>query len=433
MLRINTEFMSFCIGICLFMTLCAESASAATWIVDDDGGPGVDFTDIPSAIAAATAGDMILVRTGLYGPFTIDKGVCVIADTGHHPDLEEEQATISGIPSGQTAKLAGFDMLNLEVTNCDGIVIIDDCRVKEAGETEALRILSCNLVGFYRSEAISRDMGPDGGPSGGGGPYTNAGFFSDSRIILSDSFLHGGDGNAMYKSSGTDGEHGIIAYNCSLFVHATTVEGGRGGDAYDPFEFDGDGGDGGSGFALENCLLELFGTPTHRVKGGIGGSPGLIGMYGEDANAVFANNSTIHYSGVYFQHSSYVATIGGTGNTVVEHDPAIPVITSIGSAQLGTFIEFSLHAPEGSDYLLFYSPLVDVNKVGWLMPHLLLDPAWLFPFTAGVIPAGDVDTIFIGIPHMLDLQGTFLQVQGYMHVVGASTPKLSTVAGFMIR
>ena len=46
-----------------------------TWIVDKKGGPGVDFTDIPPAIAAATAGDRIEVRANAqpYTSFTLSK------------------------------------------------------------------------------------------------------------------------------------------------------------------------------------------------------------------------------------------------------------------------------------------------------------------------------------------------------------------------
>jgi len=62
---------------CLFATLIMAiivlsftvDAPAKTWIVDDSGGPGVDFTDIQPAIEAAVAGDLILVYTGSYGYF----------------------------------------------------------------------------------------------------------------------------------------------------------------------------------------------------------------------------------------------------------------------------------------------------------------------------------------------------------------------------
>ena len=32
------------------------------WVVDDGGGPGVDFTDLPDAVNAAGEGDVLLIR-----------------------------------------------------------------------------------------------------------------------------------------------------------------------------------------------------------------------------------------------------------------------------------------------------------------------------------------------------------------------------------
>ena len=45
---------------------CAGTAAGATWVVDDDGGAGVDFTTIQAAVDAASAGDTIEVRGGMY-------------------------------------------------------------------------------------------------------------------------------------------------------------------------------------------------------------------------------------------------------------------------------------------------------------------------------------------------------------------------------
>ncbi|MFH1999705.1 MAG: hypothetical protein ABIK28_08495, partial [Planctomycetota bacterium] len=195
----------------------------------------------------------------------------------------------------------------------------------------------------------------------------------------------------------------------------------------------GDGGDGAPGFSLQDCVLELYGTEDHFIRGGYGGSPGFMGDYGEAASPIQADHSTIRYSGVTFYHASGVPIVDGTENSVIETNPAIPVITTFGSAQLGTFIEFRVHAPEGTDYLLFVSPFADVNKVGLLMPHLLLDPLWLFPFAGGTVPAGDLDCLYIPIPHLPEFQGRYLQVQGYMQIHSVIPPCLSTSAGFVIR
>jgi len=58
-----------------------ELNSSATWVVD--GGGGGDFTTIPAAISAASAGDTIYVATGTYSEdITIDKSLSLISIAG---------------------------------------------------------------------------------------------------------------------------------------------------------------------------------------------------------------------------------------------------------------------------------------------------------------------------------------------------------------
>lgn len=62
--------------------ILALSASAQrTWIVDDDGGAGVDFQQIQPAFEAASEGDIVLIRMGRYSaPVILDKGLRVVAE-----------------------------------------------------------------------------------------------------------------------------------------------------------------------------------------------------------------------------------------------------------------------------------------------------------------------------------------------------------------
>jgi pectin methylesterase-like acyl-CoA thioesterase len=50
----------------VLLLACAGTAAGATWVVDDDGGAGVDYTTIQAAVNAAAAGDTIEVRSGTY-------------------------------------------------------------------------------------------------------------------------------------------------------------------------------------------------------------------------------------------------------------------------------------------------------------------------------------------------------------------------------
>ena len=51
------------IVLCMF---CAAPAHSIVWVVDDDGGPGVDFTAIQDCLYAAGTGDPCQVRAGTY-------------------------------------------------------------------------------------------------------------------------------------------------------------------------------------------------------------------------------------------------------------------------------------------------------------------------------------------------------------------------------
>jgi hypothetical protein len=425
--------LSFFIVFFILLASAGGGAFGATWIVDDDGGPGVDFTDIPPAIAAASTGDLILVRTGGYSGFVLDKDLVVVADTGHAPGLGKKSAIIRNIGKGRFARLAGFSMRSLAIRNCGGTVQVDDCQIGEAVDTAALIIDDCARVTVTRTRAIGRKRPFDMGPGGGGGPYARGGLFTNSTVILAQSYFKGGAGSGIYKMGGTDGKDGITATNSTLFVLSTTVVGGKGGDAWDPFEFFGDGGNGAPGIRLDGSYMELFGLPTHYVSGGAGGMGDVFtGKDGEDANAVFGLISTIHYSGIVLKSNSKPA-FGGSGNAITKIAPDVPVLVSNGTGQLGSSVQLQLFGPGGSGYALFLSPFTGAGKVGNLLPHLLLDPGTLFLLTLGTVPAGGKEIIGLRIPVMPLLQGLPVLSQAYLELSGTNKACLSTSAGFVIR
>ena len=86
---------SWKVGILLlgFLFLAPPLASSKTWIVDDDGGPGVDFTDIQPAIDAAAPGDLIVVRNGDYNGFILFKDLILAAVNEAQRKAEEMMRT----------------------------------------------------------------------------------------------------------------------------------------------------------------------------------------------------------------------------------------------------------------------------------------------------------------------------------------------------
>ena len=84
----------------------AAQAATDVHIVDDDG--PADFTDIATAVAAASAGDTLLVRSGTYTGFAVvAKPLVLIADTDALVTITSE-VSVEAIPFGQHFALAGM-------------------------------------------------------------------------------------------------------------------------------------------------------------------------------------------------------------------------------------------------------------------------------------------------------------------------------------
>jgi hypothetical protein len=80
-----------------------------TWIVDANNGPGTSFTDIPPAIAAATDGDTVLVRSGTYTGFSTGKALKVIGEGSvGRPPTVLPPVIITGLAQGKTFTAANL-------------------------------------------------------------------------------------------------------------------------------------------------------------------------------------------------------------------------------------------------------------------------------------------------------------------------------------
>ncbi len=88
----------------VLVTGSSLTGQGTTWIVDAAGGPGVHFTDIPPAVAAAADGDTILVRpiTGSsgYSGFSTGKALTMLGDGGRA--WVEGTIQVTGLAAGKT-------------------------------------------------------------------------------------------------------------------------------------------------------------------------------------------------------------------------------------------------------------------------------------------------------------------------------------------
>src|SRR5262245_20311539 len=82
----------------------ASACPAKTWFV---GGAGADFNEISSAIQAASDGDLILVRPGTYGKFTLEKGLMIRASQEANFQVDGT-IIVQNIPAGRRAGISGL-------------------------------------------------------------------------------------------------------------------------------------------------------------------------------------------------------------------------------------------------------------------------------------------------------------------------------------
>ena len=153
------------------------------WKVSCLGGPGIDFTDLPPAVAAAAPGDTIWVFSTPAGcpssqPFytapTIDKPLNILGfnifstppPPGSFPTnagllgvltitgiAAGDRVVISSISTGPLASLAPPSLSGLHVSDCSGEVVLEDFGHGALGQiNESMEIHNCANVTFHGGE-----------------------------------------------------------------------------------------------------------------------------------------------------------------------------------------------------------------------------------------------------------------------------------------
>jgi len=266
----------------------ASGVAARDVLVVDQAG-GADHVFIHEAIAAADAGDTILVRSGEYLPFTIDgAGLTVVAE----PDAEvtiRGTSLIANLKAHQRVLMTGlhfeaeFFLNALNITNCQGPIWIEDGSWKGSDELsfvnngEAGRIIGSSSVTFNR---MVFEAGANGDLREAPG---NGLFMEDSTVYMFDSIIKAGHGSSTLVSAANgQGGAGILVNGGFLYLSNCLVQGGDGGSGEDAVACAA-GGDGGAAVVLygDEPEVQLIGT---KLRGGAAGptgegcEPGSVGM-----------------------------------------------------------------------------------------------------------------------------------------------------------
>lgn len=112
----------------LWLFAAASASAQAVIVVDEDGGAGVDYTDIQPAIDAAGPLDRIEVRNGSYGSFVASGPVSIIGKDSVSGTAFANQGVFTGVMSGEVAVLADLTVRTLVLTDSDGALVVDAAR-----------------------------------------------------------------------------------------------------------------------------------------------------------------------------------------------------------------------------------------------------------------------------------------------------------------
>jgi hypothetical protein len=292
------------------LALTCLPAAAGTWIVDDNGGPGVDFTNIAPAIAAAAPGDTLWILAGTYTGFNLDKPLVLVAEPGAKVQ-GGAGCRVNDLPAGAVVSLSGLAFSSQIwpiVENCAGTVVLD-----------GLELLSSGVLVRASTDVRMRDC------TMGRGLTVESG-----RAEVSECVIEGTDGGSSSGCPGTKGWDAlVVSAPGRAHLYRSHALGGLGGTPNDPFNCE--GGPGGHGAFVKGGLL-VAGDPDDLLKGGLGGSGVAAGATG--AGLWLVAPALARVSGVT---SSGNFAPPGTLETPVPRDPTMYILEQVGAGEVLTF------------------------------------------------------------------------------------------------
>lgn len=87
-----------------------EALTAQTYVVDAAGGPGSHFTSIAAATPAVPEGATLIVRAGIYEPFSSGRGITILGEPGARIDGSNGIFGIGGVQAGRRFAMRGIEL-----------------------------------------------------------------------------------------------------------------------------------------------------------------------------------------------------------------------------------------------------------------------------------------------------------------------------------
>ena len=241
------------LALALIALFSSPALAQNVWVVGDISGPSVDFLNVHNAVAWASDGDVILIRSGSYPNVVINgKSLTLIAEINHNVRIAG--MSVRNLAVGQEVVLSRINLeggteAGLAVKNSAGSVWVQNCVIAGAD-------------GF--GDFVFFPNHPDGYP---GVELVNAGTVSLSRCVID-----GGEAEHWSLSSSPgNGGHGVqVSGSTQLSLHASELRGGQGGHIDDD-DTAWDALDGGHGLAVGGGQIQVMGCVLLGGNGGVGG------------------------------------------------------------------------------------------------------------------------------------------------------------------
>ena len=361
----------------------AFGAFPTEYVVDDDGGSGVDFTEISDALVVARHGDLVTVRPGTYSSFTLERGVSIVGSSSPGFVQIAGQSIVRQLPADHTAVVALQRTPRVRIEDCDGTVVLDRVRADRVVAN------NCADIRIHGSDLGRYTIGSEEGV-----------LAIDSRVELVNCEVQGFLGEnaySYYDVQAEDGTAGVRAMGGKVHVARSQVRGGDGGsgECYGPSQYE-YGGTGGNGIEVEGGYAVVAGDASHAIDRGMGGwsCPGYA-LAGRDAYVALG---TLRESGVDLLFSQ-----AGPGGTIVEPAVPDPTLELLGDAQPGAPVSLRVHGNPGGATRLFFSRTPKITAGGVIER--------LIPFVSGVDlgpipPSGQIDFDWIVPDDPLPPRGT---------------------------
>ncbi|HEX6811251.1 MAG TPA: hypothetical protein VF384_06490 [Planctomycetota bacterium] len=429
----------------LLAALVAAVASAqTTWIVDDTPGPGVHFTSLPAAVAAAASGDALLVAPGNYEPFHVNGKALSILGDGHATTVIDgspivgasiDYVVITAPPAGTTFRLSGvairrdlpppaavftnrLAVLGAGVSTA-GTVVLTDVITEPATTTGVSggNGLAVTGIAVHASRCVFRAGWWDlGNGSGASGVVVNgAGLFVADACVLSggSSFIQS---FFIVYAFGGDGLHVL---GSTAHLTRTNLVGGSGLSS-SLYSMTG----GGAGLrAVGNSSVRVYGSAANAISGGDAGYSSF-GTGGAGIETV--SPATVSVSGA-------IAISGGSGSAIAAPStagtgqillglPPRPALTLAGAAPTGGDLQATqpvtlvLDAPTVASQLFVL--FADLGPGFFALPGLTAEPFLLtgsaILWTAGLLDAaGQFSTTFVPATQLPGLVNLPLHLQAF--------------------